>query len=94
MDQSKKHVRISGRVQGVGFRHFTRVNAGELGVTGWVKNLPDGDVEAVLQGDHSSVQTLIERLKEGPRMARVDNLSEYDESEALSESFREFSVRY
>ncbi|MFO7844951.1 MAG: acylphosphatase [Balneolaceae bacterium] len=94
MDQAKKHIRLSGRVQGVGFRHFTRVNAKELGVLGWVRNLPDGDVEAVLQGDRSSVDTLIERLKEGPRMARVDNLSVDKEAEALSESFREFSVRH
>ena len=94
MDQAKKYIRLSGRVQGVGFRHFTRVNATELGIKGWVKNLPDGDVEAVLQGDEPSVQALIERLKQGPRMARVDDLSVDEENDALDESFREFSVRY
>jgi acylphosphatase len=94
MDQSKKHIRISGRVQGVGFRHFTRQTAQQLNLNGWVKNLPDGSVEAVLAGDLESMQQMLEELKKGPRMARVDDLSVDEESEALKESFDGFSVRY
>lgn len=94
MDQSKKHIRISGRVQGVGFRHFTRQNAKDLNIKGWVKNLSDGDVEAVLTGEKKNVDQMIERIKEGPRMARVDNLEIDKESDKLNERFNEFSVRY
>jgi acylphosphatase len=94
MDQSKKHVRISGRVQGVGFRHFTRQNAQRLNLSGWVKNLPGGDVEAVLVGEKESVRHMLEELKKGPRMARVDDLSVDDESDNPEENFPGFSVRY
>ena len=94
MDQSKKHIRISGRVQGVGFRHFTRQNAQDLGIKGWVKNLSDGDVEAVLVGNKDNVLEMLEKLKQGPRMARVDDLSVDEESETLQESFDGFSVRH
>jgi len=94
MDQSKKHIRISGRVQGVGFRHFARQNAHNLDVKGWVKNLSDGDVEAVLTGNKDNVLVMLEKLKQGPRMARVDDLSVDEENEALQESFDGFSVRH
>ncbi len=94
MDQSKKHIRISGRVQGVGFRHFVRQNAQHLGIKGWVKNLSDGDVEAVLIGNKDNVMEMLEKLKQGPRMARVDDLSVDEKSEALQESVDGFSVRY
>ena len=94
MDQIKKHIRISGRVQGVGFRHFTRTNAQSLGVKGWVKNLTDGDVEAVLSGDEDSVLKMIEKLKQGPRMARVDEFSMDESSRKLEESFDGFEVRH
>jgi len=94
MDQSKKHIRISGRVQGVGFRHFTKQNAQRLNLNGWVKNLPDGDVEAVFVGDEGNVTEMLEKMKSGPRTARVDDLSVDEENEALQESFDGFSVRY
>jgi len=94
MDQSKKHIRISGRVQGVGFRHFTKQNAQRLNLNGWVKNLPDGDVEAVFVGDEGNVTEMLEKMKSGPRTARVDDLSVDEENEALQESFDGFSVRH
>lgn len=94
MDQSKKHVRLSGRVQGVGFRHFTKQNAKQLNVNGWVKNLPDGDVEAVFVGKEDDVLQMIEKMKEGPRSARVDDLSVDEKTDKLDESFSGFSVRY
>jgi len=70
----KKHIFITGRVQGVGFRHFTRKNADKIGITGWVKNLPDGRVEALFQGPEQKVNELIDRCKEGPISAYVKKI--------------------
>jgi acylphosphatase len=70
----KKHIFITGRVQGVGFRHFTRKNADKIGITGWVKNLPDGRVEALFQGPEQKVNELIDRCKEGPISAYVKEI--------------------
>lgn len=70
----KKHIFISGRVQGVGFRHFTRKNAERLGITGWVKNLPDGRVEAVFEGDEEVVNELIQRCRRGPATSYVKDI--------------------
>lgn len=94
MDQSKKHVRISGRVQGVGFRHFTKQNARRLNINGWVKNLPDGDVEAVFAGEKDNVLEMLEEMKKGPSVAQVDDLSVDESSEKLNETFSGFSVRH
>lgn len=93
MEKSQKHLLISGRVQGVGFRHFTRQNARDLGVKGWVKNLRNGDVEAVLDGSKEDIETMIERLKTGPRSARVEHIREVEDSNQDGESFSGFSVR-
>lgn len=65
---------ISGRVQGVGFRHFTKTNARQMGVTGWVRNLPDGDVETLLQGEEKKVLEMADLLRDGPLTAKVDTL--------------------
>jgi len=64
-------LRLTGRVQGVGFRWFARRVARELGVAGRVRNLPDGSVETVAVGDLSGLATFRERLREGPPGARV-----------------------
>ena len=56
----------SGRVQGVGFRYTTESVALELGVTGWVRNLPDGRVEALAEGPEKALKTLLERIASGP----------------------------
>lgn len=66
------HLMISGRVQGVFFRDTLRRQARERGVAGWVRNLPDGQVEAVLEGQEPSVQALIAWAHQGPRHAKVD----------------------
>jgi len=65
---------ISGRVQGVLFRDFTQRRASSLGVTGWVKNLSDGRVEVLAEGEKDKIIELMENLKRGPRMARVEDL--------------------
>ncbi len=66
---------ISGRVQGVGFRFFVEARATTEGVHGWVRNLPDGRVEAVLEGDEASVDRVEAALWRGPSGAVVDDVT-------------------
>jgi acylphosphatase len=65
---------IAGRVQGVGFRMFARDTAVREGVGGWVRNLPDGRVEAVVEGETEAVTRVERALHAGPRGARVDRV--------------------
>ncbi|MSR63611.1 MAG: acylphosphatase [Planctomycetes bacterium] len=69
-----RHVLVSGRVQGVGFRWHTRAKAQELGLAGWVRNLPDGRVEALLEGEAPAIQAMLAWLERGPTAARVSGL--------------------
>lgn len=74
VQQSRAHVKISGRVQGVNFRAHTREQARKAGVHGWVRNLDDGGVEAVFEGPRSSVQRLVSWCYGGPTYAEVDRV--------------------
>jgi acylphosphatase len=65
---------IKGRVQGVGYRDWTMTMGHRLGLTGWVRNLRDGSVEALIVGDETAVGTMIEACRKGPAMARVDEI--------------------
>lgn len=65
------HAIIIGKVQGVWFRAWTRDTAHEMGVTGWVRNRPDGNVEAVGQADEELLKQFLEKLHDGPPLARV-----------------------
>lgn len=69
-------IRITGRVQGVGFRYFTLKAAQEWRIKGWVKNLPDGSVLLRAVGDDSAMAQFRLRLRQGPRFGRVDLLEE------------------
>ena len=69
----RAHVFVTGRVQGVFFRFETRRNAHRHNVNGWVRNLPDGRVEAVFEGEKAAVETLIAFCKHGPSRAKVTN---------------------
>ena len=73
-----RHVRVTGRVQGVFFRAWAREQADSLGVTGWIRNCPDGRVEAHVEGDDSAVEQMIERLRSGPPSARVEDVTLWD----------------
>ena len=77
-DRRAVRLRVSGRVQGVGFRWFARQAARELGVVGRVKNLPDGSVEALAAGDLATLASFRERLREGPRGAWVLDVQEQE----------------
>ena len=73
------HVRVEGRVQGVGYRAFVEMRAAELGLTGWVRNRRDGSVEAVLQGSPDAVEAVLDVCRAGPpasRVARLDIIGE------------------
>lgn len=74
------HVRITGRVQGVGYRAWTEDAAAELALRGWVRNRRDGSVEAVFSGSEAAVADILERCKTGPRSARVDAVVVSDRS--------------
>jgi acylphosphatase len=73
-----RHVRVTGRVQGVFFRAWTREEAQRLGLTGWVRNCSDGSVEAHLEGERATIDQLIERLRRGPPAARVEDVQRWD----------------
>jgi acylphosphatase len=81
---------VSGRVQGVGFRYFTQDTALREGVTGWVRNLPDGRVEAMVEGDAEAVTRVERALRNGPRGARVDRV--YVDDEDPTGLYTTFSV--
>jgi len=84
----RAHVFVSGRVQGVWFRASTRDKAEELSLNGWVRNLPDGRVEAVFEGDDRAVEEMVEWCRYGPPMARVDRVDiEYEKPQG-ERSFR------
>lgn len=92
MSNRRIHVFISGKVQMVGFRASTRRTANRLGVKGWVKNLPDGRVEVVAEGEEKQIEKLIDFLHEGPPAARVDNVQITDEE--YTGGFDQFSIRF
>ena len=68
------HVFISGFVQGVGFRQFTKRSAGKIGLTGWAKNLSDNRVEAVFQGSKEQIEKIISICKKGPFLSEVKDV--------------------
>ena len=81
-------VRIKGLVQGVNFRYFTARMAQQHAVNGWVRNLANGDVEAVFEGKESSVRQVLDWCKEGPSAARVDEvLIDWEEFRGEFETF-------
>jgi len=88
----RAHVFISGMVQGVFFRSETRDEAKKLGVKGWVRNLSDGRVEAVFEGEEKSVKELVEFCRRGPPGARVTGVDIIWEN--YTGEFRNFEVRY
>ncbi len=75
MAKARVHVFVDGRVQGVFFRQETKQQAERLGVTGWVRNLQDGRVEAVFEGEETAVEALEEYCHHGPSSALVTNVN-------------------
>jgi acylphosphatase len=86
-DTRTVHVRIDGRVQGVGFRYWTEGVAVSLDLSGWVRNRRDGSVEAVFSGPADAVEEMLERCRQGPPAARVDRLDITEEDEPPPDGF-------
>jgi acylphosphatase len=90
--QTRAHLVISGRVQGVGFRWFVTDIASSLGLGGWARNLADGKVEVVLEGERVAIEAAISQCHEGPRSASVSGITaDWDEK---PEGFTSFGLRY
>ena len=80
-------VRITGRVQGVGFRAWTERQANALGLSGWVRNRPDGSVEALFSGPEDAVETMLAACRQGPRLAAVDKVEAIGPGEGVRGPF-------
>jgi len=85
------HVYIKGRVQGVFFRAATQQEAEDLNLTGWVRNMPDGRVEAVFQGEDKNVDKMLRWCHSGPPAARVEEVLASEEP--CQNEFNDFTVR-
>ena len=86
------HILVAGRVQGVGYRYFAMRNASQLGLTGYVRNLGDGRVEVIAEGEKDLIQHFTEILKKGPGFSRVDEvLISFGK---ISSKYSHFSVEY
>jgi len=83
---------VKGRVQGVGFRYFVQSEAFKRNITGWVRNLPDGDVEGVMQGTCLSLENMIEKIKTGPSLARVFHVN--IDWESVIKQYDSFDICY
>jgi acylphosphatase len=90
--KTRAHLLVSGRVQGIFFRLETKYKAEIHNVKGWVRNLPDGRVEAVFEGEEEAVKALIEFCKRGPAGARVTNVDLRWEN--FTGEFDAFKVKY
>lgn len=88
----RAHVLVSGRVQGVFFRSETGYEARKRGINGWVRNLPDGRVEALFEGEEKNVKEIIEFCRRGPPGARVRNVDVTWEDHRGE--FKNFVTRY
>jgi len=86
-----RHVRVTGRVQGVFFRAWTREQAAKHGVNGWIRNCADGSVEGHFEGEEAAVRWLIDIIYDGPGGARVDRV---ETQEAELEGLSGFEVRH
>lgn len=91
MKKIRAHVTVSGLVQGVFFRDSVRRRARELGVGGWVRNLADGRVEAIFEGDADRVRQVVDFIRAGPPPARVDAV-EVEET-PIDEAAPSFAIR-
>lgn len=84
----RKRVIVQGRVQGVFFRDTTRRMADSRGVAGWVRNNPDGSVEAAFEGEPDAVDAMVRFAREGPRGAAVERVEVFDEEPEGASGFR------
>lgn len=91
-EQERLHAIISGKVQGVNFRHYAKLTADQHGVTGWVRNLPDGSVEVIAEGTSTQIDPFLHFLNHGPAQARVDSV--HTEWLPATGEFESFEISY
>lgn len=84
--------KVTGRVQGVGFRAFVRQTASQFGLSGWVKNNADGSVSGIAEGDHGMLKGFLEQVKIGNRWSSVEGLLE--QAQKYRGDFKSFEIRY
>jgi acylphosphatase len=92
MAKVRVHIWVTGRVQGVYFRYAVEEVAQDRGITGWVRNLPDGMVEGIFEGEEARVRELMAFCRRGPPHARVDQVEVREE--IFRDEFRGFEIRY
>ncbi len=92
MAKTRAHVYVSGKVQGVFFRQNTKREAQSEGVKGWIRNLEDGRVEAVFEGEEKAVKALVEFCHRGPKAAEVTGVEVA--LEQFKDEFQSFSIAY
>jgi len=92
MVKSRVKVIVKGIVQGVNFRYYAQRQAAKFNITGWVKNLPDGSVAAVFEGDEQDVEAMIQWCRRGPPSAQVTEL--IAQPEEYGGEFSSFSVKF
>lgn len=87
-----RHLRIHGKVQGVGYRFFATRVARRMGLKGWIQNMRDGAVEALVEGEKKAIDEWIEELREGPRYAEVTQIDQ--ESKDFTGRLGDFDVKF
>jgi acylphosphatase len=92
MPKARAHLLISGRVQGVFFRAFTEEVALSYGLKGWVRNVPDGRVEALFEGEKTAIEEAIRQCYIGPPASKVENIDV--KWEEFQGEYNSFSIRY
>jgi acylphosphatase len=92
MSKTRAHFFLSGKVQGVCFRAASREKARSLGIKGWVRNLADGRVEIVAEGEKGKVKKFVDWAEEGPDFAGVENVELYKEN--YKGEFDKFEIKY
>ena len=92
MEKKRIHLLISGRVQGIFFRSQAKEKARELGLTGWICNLADGRVEAVIEGNKEKVEEITDWARSGPVLAKIEKIKMKEEE--YQGEFKNFEIRY
>ncbi|MBW3670469.1 MAG: acylphosphatase [Acidobacteria bacterium] len=90
--QETRVIKIHGKVQGVGYRFFATRVARRLGLKGWIRNLRDGTVDAIVEGETEAIDEWLEEIREGPRYAEVTKIDQ--EQKTFLGKFGDFDVRF
>ncbi len=90
--KEQRHLRIHGKVQGVGYRYFATRVARRMGLKGWIQNNRDGSVEALVEGEKKNIDEWIEEIREGTRYSEVTNIEQ--ESKEFSGKLGDFDVKF